>query len=189
MVAQMKILFPIAASSIILCSCVIFTPPAPEQPPEEPPEQPVEVIEEAESEQIEPEPQPEAEEFVVTEEVYSKTFDEIEAFIRNLNEIIRNEDYDTWLTYLSKNYIESTGDPEYLKQQSEQPLLKKSNVHLSSLRDYFTYVVVPSRTQAQLGEIEFIDESQVRAFAMIRNTKALLYLLVRENDNWKIEVW
>jgi hypothetical protein len=40
-----------------------------------------------------------------------------------------------------------------------------------------------------LGEIEFIDESQVRAFAMIRNTKALLYLLVRENDNWKIEVW
>ena len=176
MAIQMKILFPIVASSIILCSCMSFKPPA----KEEPPEQPVEVLEEA---------QPEAEEFVVTEEVYSKTFDEIEVFIRNLNKIIRNEDYDTWLSYLSEDYIERTGDPEYLKQQSEQPLLKKSNVHLSSLRDYFTYVVVPSRTQAQLDEIEFIDESQVRAFAMIRNTKALLYFLVRENGDWKIGVW
>ena len=172
----MKILFPIVASSIILCSCMVLEPPA----TEEPPEHPVEVIEE---------PLPKAEEFVVTEEVYSKTFEEIEVFIRNLNKIIRNEDYDTWLRYLSEDYIERTGDPEYLKQQSEQPLLKKSNVHLSSLRDYFTYVVVPSRTQAQLDEIEFIDESQIRAFAMIRNTKALLYLLVRENDDWKIGVW
>lgn len=185
MVIQMKILFPIIASSVVLCSCMLFAPPV----EEEPPEQPVQAVEEAESKQVEPEPQPEAEEFVVTEEVYSKTFDEIEVFIRNLNEIIRNEDYDTWLTFLSEDYIERTSDPKYLKQQSEQPLLKKSNVRLSSLRDYFTYVVVPSRTQAQLDEIEFIDESQVRAFAMIKNTKALLYLLVRENGNWKIGVW
>ena len=151
--------------------------------------QTVESAEEAESEPLEPEPQPEQEEFVVTEEVYSKTFSEIEMFIRSLNEIIRSEDYATWLTYLSEYYIQRTSDPEYLQEQSEQPLLKKSNVHLRSLQDYFTYVVVPSRTQAQLDELEFIDESQVRAFAMIRNTKALLYLLVRENGNWKIGVW
>ena len=151
--------------------------------------QTVESAEEAESEPLEPEPQPEEEEFVVTEEVYSKTFSEIEMFIRSLNEIIRSEDYATWLTYLSEYYIQRTSDPEYLQEQSEQPLLKKSNVHLRSLQDYFTYVVVPSRTQAQLDELEFIDESQVRAFAMIRNTKALLYLLVRENGNWKIGVW
>jgi len=55
MAIQMKILFPIVASSIVLCSCMSFKPPA----KEEPPEQPVEVIEEAGSEQIEPEPQPE----------------------------------------------------------------------------------------------------------------------------------
>jgi hypothetical protein len=185
MVIQMKILFPIGALSVILCSCMIFAPPA----GEEPPEQLVEVLEEPEILQIEPQPEPEVEEFVVTEEVYSKTFDEIEVFIRNLNEIIRNEDYDTWLMYLSEDYIKRTSDPEYLKQQSEQPLLKKSNVHLSGLRDYFTYVVVPSRTQAKLDEIEFIDETQVRAFAMIKNTKALLYLLVSENGDWKIGVW
>ena len=181
----MKNLFPIVASSIALSSCMFFAPPI----KEEPQVQTVESAEEAESEPLEPEPQPEQEEFVVTEEVYSKTFSEIEMFIRSLNEIIRSEDYATWLTYLSEDYIQRTSDPEYLQEQSEQPLLKKSNVHLRSLQDYFTYVVVPSRTQAQLDELEFIDESQVRAFAMIRNTKALLYLLVRENGNWKIGVW
>ena len=133
-------------------------------------------------------PRPE-EEFVVSEEVYTKTFDEIEEFIRNLNEIIRSEDYDTWLTFLSEDYIQRTSDPAYLKRQSEQPLLKKSSISLNSLKDYFDHVVVPSRVQAQLDEIEFVDENQVKAYAMIRNTKALLFLLVRENDKWKIGVW
>jgi hypothetical protein len=134
-------------------------------------------------------PEQPAEEFEVSEEVYTKTFDEIEEFIRNLNNIIRQEDYDTWLTYLSDEYIERTSDPEYLEEQSEQPLLKKSNISLDSLRDYFDHVVVPSRIQAQLDEIEFVGENQVKAYAMIRNTRALLYLLVREDDKWKIGVW
>ena len=65
------------------------------------------------------------ESFVVTEEVYNKTFDEVEEFIRNLNEIIRERDYQTWLTYLSDEYIRRTSDPGYLSEQSEKPLLKK----------------------------------------------------------------
>jgi hypothetical protein len=162
--------------------------PEPEEAPAEQQEAAVEEQPEAPIEPAKQEPQP-AEEYVVSEEVYSKTFDEIEEFIRNLNEIIRREDYDTWLTYLSDEYIERTSDPAYLKQQSEQPLLKKHNINLDSLRDYFEYVVVPSRVQAKLDEIEFVDENQVKAYAMIRNTKALLYLLVREDDKWKIGVW
>ena len=60
---------------------------------------------------------------------------------------------------------------------------------MKSLKDYFDYVVVPSRFQVQLDEIEFIGENQVKAYAMRGNTKALLYLLVREDDKWKIGVW
>ena len=126
---------------------------------------------------------------MVSEEVYTKTFDEIGEFIRNLNDIIRKEDYDTWMNYLSEEYIDRTSDPAYLREQSQQPLLKKNNISLHNLRDYFEYVVVPSRVQAQLDEIEFIGENQVKAYAMIKDTKALLYLLVRENDKWKIGVW
>ena len=173
-------LLAVVLVAMVCCRCSSPAPPV-EQRIEEQPAAPVEP---AGKEQTE-EP---AEEFVVSEEVYTKTFDEIEVFIRNLNEIIRREDYDTWLTYLSEQYIERISDPAYLKEQSEQPMLKKNKISLNSLRDYFIYVVVPSRVQAQLDEIEFIGENQVKAYAMIKNTKALLYLLVRENDKWKIGV-
>jgi hypothetical protein len=175
---SMQSLLPLLLASLLLCACT--SPP----PPEEPPIQEVE-------EQAPPPPEEveQAEEFVVSDEVYTKTFDEIEDFIGDLNEIIRQEDFDTWLTYLSEEYTQRTSDPAYLKEQSEQPLLKKSNVTLHDLQDYFEHVVVPSRIQAQLDEIEFIDENQVKAYTVIRNTRALLFLLVRENDKWKIGVW
>jgi hypothetical protein len=174
----MKILILLLLIAGLLGSCAAPSPPAQETPEQE-------VQEPAEQEPVTAEGQ---ENFVVSEEVYTKTFDEIEEFIRNLNDIIRSEDYETWLTYLSDEYVERTSDPEYLEQQSQKPLLKKNNIHLKDLKDYFTYVVVPSRTQARLDEIEFIDEDHVEAFAMIRDTRALLYLLVRENDKWKIGV-
>jgi hypothetical protein len=130
-----------------------------------------------------------AEEFVVTEEVFTRTFDEIEAFIDNLNEIIRSKDYETWTSYLSEDYILKTSDQDFLKEQSETPVLKKNNIELADLRDYFEYVVVPSRSHAQVDDIEFIDESHVKAISVINDTRGLLYLLVREDDNWFIGVW
>jgi len=181
---SMHSLLPLMLVPLLFCTCA--TPPSQEvqiQEPVIPPEEP------EEQETTQEQPEEPVEQFVVSEEIYTRTFDEIEQFIRNLNEIIHRQDYDTWLTYLSSEYIEHTSDPAYLKQQSEQPLLKKSNISLYNLRDYFFYVVAPSRVQAQLDEIEFIDENQVKAYAMIKNTKALLYLLVRENDKWKIGVW
>lgn len=136
-----------------------------------------------------PRVEPEAQEFVVTEEVYIKTFDEIRDFIQNLNQIIRSEDYETWLTYLSDDYIQITSDPVYLKDQSEKPLLKQSNIELRDLKDYFYHVVVPSRSQAQLDEIEFLDEDHVKAISILRSTRVVLYLLVRAGGRWKIGVW
>ena len=189
----MKSLLLSALVAGLLCACKSPAPPAVEPIPEQSESTGVEPESEPEPETaVEPEPRNGAEaddEFVVTVEVYTKTFDEIEEFIQNLNTIIRNVDYDTWLTFLSKEYIERTSDPEYLKQQSEKPLLKKSSIRLNSLKDYFEYVVVPSRTQATLDEIEFVGEDQVKAYAKIGNTKALLYLLVRESEKWKIGVW
>ena len=197
---SMQSLLPLIFVPLLFCACTCATPPEGEQIQEQPEEAPEPAVPPPVEPQTEPEPtapppEPEAEaeqkpeEYVVSEEVYTKTFVEIEVFIQTLNEIIRNEDYDTWLTYLSDEYIERTGDQAYLRQQSEEPMLKKHGITLNSLRDYFIHVVVPSRVQAQLDEIEFIDENQVRAYAMIKNTRALHYLLVRKNDKWKIGVW
>jgi hypothetical protein len=128
-------------------------------------------------------------EFVVSREVYTRTFEEIGEFIDNLNLIIRNADYESWLTFLSEEYIRVTADPLYLKDQSEKPLLKQANIQLADLRDYFTHVVVPSRTQATVDEIEFLDENHVKAIAVLRGTRVILYLLERDDSQWKIGVW
>lgn len=132
---------------------------------------------------------PAAAEFVVTEEIYTRTFGEIEEFIQNLNQIIRNADYDGWSKHLSEEYTRATSDPVFLKAQSEKPLLKQSNIELAGLRDYFLHVVVPSRSQAQLDEIEFIDEDHVKALSVLRGTRVILYLLNRDDGEWKIGVW
>ena len=128
-------------------------------------------------------------EFVVTKEVYDRTFEEIEELIRSLNSIIREEDYSSWLAHLSDEYVRATSDPEWLATQSESPLLKQADIQLRDLHDYFTYVVVPSRTQAELDEIEFIDENHVKALSELRGRRVILYLLVRAEGQWKIGLW
>jgi len=192
----MKIWVLLVAAALVLSCTSRPQTPQPEQ--REPPEQDAATSEYPEPETDrgaaeiaagEPLPGPGEQSFVVTEEVYNKTFDEIEEFIRNLNEIIRERDYQSWLAHLSDEYIQQTSDQEYLQEQSEKPLLKKSNVHLESLRDYFEYVVAPSRSQATIDDIEFIDENQVKVISSIRGTRGILYLLVREDGNWKIGVW
>jgi hypothetical protein len=156
-------------------------------PPADPaPIQPVGLAEEASA------PQPPAgsnEPFAVTQEMYSRTFEEVESFIQRLNEIIRRQDFDTWQVYLSASYRSRVGDPDFLARQSEQTLLKKNDIRLKSLQDYFGYVVVPSRSGVHLDDIEFIDEDHVKAISIIHNTRGVLYLLVREEGQWKIGVW
>lgn len=131
----------------------------------------------------------EQEEFVVTDEIYSQTLDEIKEFIQVLNQVIKSKDFEAWSTYLTTNYIQRTSDPQYLAEQSEKPILKKKNIVLKSLSDYFIYVVVPSRSGAHIDDIEFIDRYHVKAISIIRNTRGLLYLLVRKEEQWKIGVW
>ena len=172
--------FAILATALLALSCagepeVQENPPAGQPAPEQPSAE-------------EPAPSPQ-DPFPVSKEVYTRTFEEIEQFIHELSEIIRNADYSSWLTYLSDEYIRTTSDPAYLKDQSEKPLLKQSDIELTDLRDYFLHVVVPSRTQATLDEIEFIDENHVKAIALLRGTRVILYLFERAAGQWKIGVW
>lgn len=127
--------------------------------------------------------------FTVSREVYSRTFEEVESFIARMNEIIQNRDFDTWKTHLSGEYLSKVSDPVYLEEQSRQPLLKQNGIQLECLRDYFEQVVAPSRSGARLDAIEFIDEDHVKAISVIRGTRGVLYLLVREEGRWKIGIW
>lgn len=135
----------------------------------------------------ETEPIEETEEtFVVTEEIFTKAFEDIESLIKRLNIIIDNEDYDEWLQYLTVEYIDYYGASDTLKELSERPILKKYNIRLTSLNDYFKYVVVPSRADAILDDLVFEDNNHVKAIMIIDDQRVILYQLENVDSNWKI---
>jgi hypothetical protein len=127
--------------------------------------------------------------FIVTEDVYAQTFSEVEALISTLNGIIREKSYGEWLEFLSAEYIAKTGSPEFLHEASQSPILLENRIVLKSLKDYFLSVVVPSRSQAVLSDISFIDATHVKAITVIDGKPVILYMLVKEEARWMVGVW
>lgn len=163
----------------------VTVPAEPEPEPIHEPE-PVQVEEEVPEEPLVEEEAVPEDDFVVTEDMYEQTFTDVETLIAELNAIIRDENYEAWTTYLTKIYKSSLEDPEELSRISEEPILKKYNIRLETLRDYFFYVVVPSRSDASLDDIVFVNESQVKAIMIINNRRSILYKLEKIDDKWKI---
>lgn len=126
--------------------------------------------------------------FEVTEELYEQTFEEVERVISRLNEIISVGDYEAWLEYLTPEYIEAITAPENLAELNASPLLQRNNIIVEDLQDYFEYVVVPSRANLRLDDLEFIDDNTVQAIMIVRDRRAILYLLRRLNGDWRISV-
>ena len=93
-------------------------------------------------------------EFVATEELYQKTFGEVQEVIAELTRIIAAGDYDQWLAYLTEDYVRI--DAAARRSSPKPPraaVLKKNGIVLQSLKDYFDNVVVRSRLQATLDDI------------------------------------
>ncbi|RKX74370.1 MAG: hypothetical protein DRP60_10360 [Spirochaetes bacterium] len=188
----MKIILSILLfTGLFFYSCVSEkpAPPAQAEPVVQEPASPV-VQEEPEPEpESEPEPSAEDEKYQVSEELYQQTFDEIEALIKELNQVISKKQYDRWLKYLSTGYIRKYNSQEVLDLINEYPQLKDNGIVLKNLRDYFDWVVVPSRSRAVLGEIVFVGETKVIAYSSFEGKRAKLYQLEKNEDNWSITVW
>ena len=127
--------------------------------------------------------------FAVSEELYTKTFYDIEYFIENLNAIILSEKYTTWLSYLTEEYKTRYSNADVLNQISEEPKLKSNNIRLYTLEDYFHYVVVTARENVKLDKIIFIDNNHIKAITVIDEVPYLLYLLEMVEGEWKIGIW
>ena len=148
----------------------------------------------ADTARVEPEPEPEPadqpdeQDYEVTEEVYEQTFTEVEKTIQALNEIIQDRDFDAWKSYLTDAYIQHYSDEERLEEISGMPILQRNNISLDSLRDYFRWVVVPSRSNARLDDLNFVSDDEVEAIMSVNGQQVILYHLQNVNGSWKIDV-
>jgi hypothetical protein len=125
----------------------------------------------------------------VTEELYDQTFDEVGETIAELNQIIANEDFARWQTYLTDDYRRTYSDPNVLAESSQSAVLRRNNIRLETLEDYFRFVVVPSRANVRLDDILFTDESTVEAIMEVEGERYLLYNLTKSGDRWKIDTF
>ncbi|MBN2659109.1 MAG: hypothetical protein JXR86_18785 [Spirochaetales bacterium] len=156
-------------------------------------EPPAQIIEEPVTEEVEivvPDETPadDNEGMIVSEDLYNRTFDEIENLIDELTKLIRKKNFNGWKNFLSEKYIEKVGSAEYLREVSESPSLKDV-VELKTLRDYFQWVVVPSRASARLDEIIFKDETHVTAYMYIEENPTILFQFELIDEKWAVTVW
>jgi hypothetical protein len=124
--------------------------------------------------------------FVASDELYRKTFREVQEVVQAITNLVSTGDYDGWLSYLTEDYLASRSSTAFLADASKAPVLKKNGIVLRSLRDYFNNVVVQSHLQATLDDIQFIDETHVKAIALVQGTPVILYYLVSEGGRWKV---
>ena len=160
-------------------------PGADPEPEAETEAEPEEVpAEEAPAAEVEPAPE---EPIEVSEEVYEQTFTEIEATIKELNAVISARNFERWKTYLTDAYLEEYSDPQRLAEISEMPILARNDITLTSLRDYFQRVVVPSRQDARLDDLRFLSENEVYAIMNINGNSVILYRLRKVDGRWKVD--
>jgi len=127
----------------------------------------------------------------ISQQYYDTTRDEVRRFIEALNQIIRDRKFNEWKSNLSPEYFAEISSAENLRNLSEQPAMKTRRIVLRTAEDYFLNVVVPSRANLRVDDIEFISLNRVKAFTFTRNSAGedislRLYDLEKIGSTWTI---
>jgi len=127
----------------------------------------------------------------VSQQHYTSTRDEVRGFIENLNRIITSRNYEQWKSCLSEEYFEEISSQKNLQEISAQPAMRTRRIVLRTPEDYFQYVVVPSRADLRVDDIEFVSMNRVKAFTITHNrageeVRLRLYDLEKIGNSWTI---
>ncbi|HPO03007.1 hypothetical protein K7J14_07620 [Treponema zuelzerae] len=121
----------------------------------------------------------------ITKEEYINAKSEIELVVEKLNKITLSRDYQGWLGYLSTEYRTYFSSPAVLKEVSES--LPTKGVKLKNLKDYFTYVFVPSRQNMRVDDIQYVSPTRVYVIMEISpKSPAAIYILEKTGQNWQL---
>ena len=136
--------------------------------------------------------------FTISQEVYDLTLVEVKLFVDNLNLLIQNKDYEGWKAALSDEFFHRISSPEFLANASQSAMLKSQKIVLRTPNDYFFHVVVPSRSNSRVDEIEFTAADRVKVYykeerarrgnntSPAETRRLRLYELIKIDDTWKI---
>jgi hypothetical protein len=139
----------------------------------------------------------------ISVEVFIAVKTDITALIADLKRIIRARNYGAWVTHLADSYLGEISSSDFLEEKTEE-LYRRDQVVaqnmgrdpnmvvkriLRTARDYFDYVVVPSRANDRLDDISFLSETRIRAYTIDERRggqRLVLYDLASINNEWMI---
>ncbi len=123
---------------------------------------------------------------------FNKDKEAVLAIINELNTVMKEQNYKSWLNYLdeeSKNYWSNKSNLK--KAQKRLPV---KGLTLSTLEDYFKYIFIPSRQGNEMDEIRYETESSVKAVQIRTDEKGkyagdtVYYYLRKVNGAWKLHL-
>ena len=140
--------------------------------------------------------------YSISDEAFAMAKADVQTFIAGLNTIIRARNYNEWVNHLSGSYFETISSADFLDERTEElyrrdqtvaanlgrdPKMVEKKV-LRNPRDYFTNVVVPSRSNDRVDDITFISETRIRAYTVDnRGVRLVLYDLAEIGEGkWEI---
>lgn len=107
-----------------------------------------------------------------------------------IEEKIIAEDFEGWYNSLSNNYCSFIDDPnELLKMSKKSGYLKRKKIVLHSSKDYFNYIVIPSRKGIALKYVNFqrVDEKNIKVNCVLDGNMNFVYDFIYENESWKLD--
>ncbi len=121
---------------------------------------------------------------VITKSDKEKAKSEIEILVAKLNKITSKRDYYAWLDYLSLPYKRRYSDPKVLKEVSDGLPGIAKGMKLNSLKDYFSYVFVPSRRNDKVYDISYLSPTRVQVIKKYKGDLLIFYNLEKIKNKW-----
>lgn len=124
---------------------------------------------------------------VVTKSEFEEDKAAILAIIEELADVMEEEDFNSWLDYISKDSISYYSSPKNIRKAQKK--LPDKTLQLYGIKDYFKHVFIPARKNRRVDEIRYISKSYVKA-VHVKNDKSIVvyYYFVKENGNWLVHI-
>ena len=123
-------------------------------------------------------------------DITKKTFEDdkaaIMATIDELSSIMTGGRYEAWLKFIDEESIRYWSNPKNLQRASK--MLPVKGLRMNTLRDYFTYIFVPSRKGRKVDEIRYDSKTDVKAVQVSKDTDIVYYYFNKVDGKWLVRI-
>lgn len=123
---------------------------------------------------------------VITPDTFAEDKKAILQTIAELDLIMKNKDYNSWLGYVTPQSIDYWKQKSHLQAVSAR--LPGNRIQLKTLEDYFNWVFRLSRQNARVDEIRYISSKLVKAVQVDGNKDTIYYQFEKQNGRWLVSL-